>query len=330
MGASSPAGAGAEVDRAGPGEDPARVSVLIAAYRNAETVAPTLEALRRQSVPPHQVVVVASGGDGTAAVVRGFQPEVELIESEARLFPGSARNRGLARLTGDVVACLDADCVPAADWVERILDALGRGPGAIGGAVVNAPGSGPVAWAYYLSEFTPWLPGRSRALRDAPTCNTAYRAGLIEAAGRFTEEPLLSADSLLHWRLRQRLGVGLRFAPSVRVAHRYVGTAGQLLARRFRHGQSLAAARRRFGPDRLSARLFWGLAGAVLLPPYYVCRLLTRALGHPDVPAAALIRAFPLTVAGLTLWAWGQAHGALRSETSLGDPPGRRVGVEGA
>jgi len=307
-----------------------KVSVLIAAFRNAETVGLTLEGLRRQTVRPHQVVVVASGGDGTAAAVRATHPEVELIVSEARLFPGAARNRGLGRVTGDVVACLDADCVPDPDWIERILEAAGRGHRAIGGAVLNAPGSDALGWAYYLSEFAPWLPGRPRSLRDAPTCNSAYRAGLIEAAGRFTEEPLLSADSLLHWALRERLGVTLRFEPAVRVAHRYRGTAAQLLVRRFRHGRSLAAARRRFGQDRLFLRFFWGLAGAVLLPAFYVLRLLALAVGHPDVPASALLRALPLTVVALTLWSWGQAHGALRPERGGRDRRGRPLEAEGA
>ena len=135
-------------------------------------------------------------------------PGVELVESPRRLHPGAARNRGLARVTGDVVACLDADCVPDPDWIERVAAAMSREGQALGGAVLNATGSDAVGWAYFLSEFAPWLPGPPRALADAPTCNTAYRRGLIEAVGGLADADL-SADSLLHWTLRARLGVVL-------------------------------------------------------------------------------------------------------------------------
>jgi glycosyltransferase involved in cell wall biosynthesis len=288
-----------------------RVSVLIAAYRSVETIEHTLDALRAQTRAPHQVIVVESGDDGTAERLAG-RAEVELLRSPRRLHPGAARNRGLSRVSGDVVACLDADCVPDCDWIERVASSMADGTPALAGAVLNARDSDSLGWAYFLSEFAPWLPGAPRALADAPTCNTAYRRGLIESVGGFTEAPLLSADSLLHWTLRARLGVSLRFEPRMRVRHRYVGSARAFLARRFEHGRSLGRARRMFRRSGPAPRAARALAALALLPAFYALRLLRLAPGHPDVPWTAFVRALPLTLAGLTLWAWGQADGLLR------------------
>jgi glycosyltransferase involved in cell wall biosynthesis len=288
-----------------------KLSVLIAAYESRRTVAATLAALRLQSQPAHEIVVVESSGDGTDELVKREFPEVRLVVSESRLFPGAARQTGLRWVTGDVVACLDADCVPEPEWTASLTEAIGAGAPAVAGAVLNAAGSTTVGWAYFLSEFTPWLPGAPRELRDAPTCNTAYRAGLAEQVGGFPDQGLLSADSLLHWRLRERLGVRLRFVPQARVRHDYRGGAFEMLRRRFEHGRSLSAARRLFRPLGVPARVSWALAAALALPLFYLLRLFATAFGHPDVPRWSFLRALPLTVLALLLWAWGQAAGLL-------------------
>ena len=286
--------------------------MLVPAYRSHDSIGATLEALRRQTRPPHEVVVVESSGDGTAELVRRDFPEVVLVLSASRLFPGAARQRGLLRVTGDVVACLDADCAPEPEWASELARAIEAGAPAVAGAVLNAHGSNTAGWAYFLSEFAPWLPGPSRELGDAPTCNTAYPTRVLEQVGGFPDHGLLSADSLLHWRLRERLGAGLLFVPAARVRHVYRGSAAEMLRRRFAHGRSLSAARRVFRPRGLGLRFPWALGAGALLPPFYLLRLFAVAFGHGDVPRRAFLRALPLTALALVLWAWGQAVGLVR------------------
>ena len=292
--------------------------MIVASWRNGATLGATLAALSTQRLPPHEVIVVDSDGGGAAAFVASHLPQALLVDASARLFPGPARNRGLAKATGDVVACLDADCVPDPDWTERIAEGFQEGHQALAGAVLNAPESSVVGWAYFLSEFVPWLPGPAKPVSDAPTCNSSYRAGLIERSGGFTEREILSADSLLHWQMRKHTGASLWFTPAMRVRHRYLGTARELLGRRFEHGRSLALARQLLRPLGRLRRLGWASAALVLLPPFYVLRLFVRAFGHPEVPRRAFCRALPLTTLALLLWAWGQASGFLRPRAGAG------------
>ena len=76
-------------------DDELRLSVLVPAYLSLPTIAATLRALRLQTRPAHEVIVVESSGDGTAELVRRDFPEVRLVESSTRLYPGAARQTGL-------------------------------------------------------------------------------------------------------------------------------------------------------------------------------------------------------------------------------------------
>ena len=164
----------------------------------------------------------------------------------------------------------------------------------VAGAVLNAPDSTVVGWAYFLSEFAPWLPGRTRELPDAPTCNTAYRASVLERVGGFPDHGLLSADSLLHWRLGRELGQGLLFVPGARVRHTYRGSAAVMLRRRFAHGQSLSAARRVFRPLGLWARLPWALGAALSAAALLPGAPLHDRLRSPRRAAPSLPSGLPL------------------------------------
>lgn len=100
------------------------VGVAMAAYRAADTIGATLQALRDQTTPPDRVVVAIDGPDpDTEAVVRDFAPEVECLVLPSNTGgPGGPRNAAVTHLrnTGDVDAyCfLDADDIPYPRFIE--------------------------------------------------------------------------------------------------------------------------------------------------------------------------------------------------------------------
>ena len=118
-----------EADRSKP-----TVGVAMAAYRAADTIAATLQALLEQSLPPDRIVVAIDGPDpGTEAVVRTFAPEVEcLVLPRNTGGPGGPRNAAVTHLrrTGDVDAyCfLDADDVPYRRFIEVAADLMSLHP----------------------------------------------------------------------------------------------------------------------------------------------------------------------------------------------------------
>ncbi|WP_157155810.1 MULTISPECIES: glycosyltransferase family 2 protein [unclassified Diaminobutyricimonas] len=112
-----------------------RVSVVIPAYNDAELLEKCLAALGAQTRPADEVIVVDNAStDATAAVARNAGARV-LSEPVRGITRATAL--GFDAATGDVIARLDADSRPPADWIERVLALLEQS----GASVVTGPGS---------------------------------------------------------------------------------------------------------------------------------------------------------------------------------------------
>jgi glycosyltransferase involved in cell wall biosynthesis len=100
------------------------VSAVIPAYNAQEYIAEAIQSVFAQTYAPVEIVVVDDGSeDQTGRVVRSFGPRVRLYRQDRR-GPGAARNVGVAKTTGSLLAFLDADDVWMPDKLERQVGAL--------------------------------------------------------------------------------------------------------------------------------------------------------------------------------------------------------------
>lgn len=128
------------------GNGPPEVSVIVTTHNAASTIQRCLASLRAQRTDSrYEVIVVDSGRDDTARLVRDGFPEVRLLQFATRKYCGSARNRAIARARGRLAAFTDADCTVAEDWIQRICGAHQRDHLAIGGSIAN--GASSTRWA---------------------------------------------------------------------------------------------------------------------------------------------------------------------------------------
>jgi glycosyltransferase involved in cell wall biosynthesis len=98
------------------------VSVVIPARNDAAALERCLRALGEQTVAPLEIVVVDNGSaDATADVARRYGARVV---HEPRVGIPMAAATGYDAAQGEVLARLDADSVPPADWVERVTAAM--------------------------------------------------------------------------------------------------------------------------------------------------------------------------------------------------------------
>ena len=292
---------------------PPELSVVIASYNARDTIGTALEALEASETDvAYEVVVVDSSTDGTADVVSSRFPQVELVRSERRLYPGDARNLGVARAGGGILAFTDADCVVASDWIDRIARAHARGLAAVGGAIGNANPETAISWANQFCEFVTWLPaGGERSLADAPTACFSVTRKTFERFGPFLGGTLCS-DSAFCWRLVQA-GEAPRFVPDVRVGHLNVTRFRPFVVRKWRHG--LAFARVRIAEDRLGrGRCLARVVVAPAVPFVLFVRAAAAALRAPEF-RSAFIRSAPLVFVGHCAWALGEAASYVRATT---------------
>ncbi len=114
------------------------VSVIIPVFNDSGRLLNCLRALEAQTYPKsdYEVIVVDNGSD------EALEPQVNGF-AHVRVYrepqPGSyaARNKGISHAKGEIIAFTDADCIPAADWLENGVAALLaiRGRGLVGGCV---------------------------------------------------------------------------------------------------------------------------------------------------------------------------------------------------
>lgn len=236
-------------------------TAIIIGYRNEATIVRAVESVMSQWETGLEVVVVTSGPNSGAALVRAKYPTVRVEEVTERLMPGGARNRGIEVATGDVLGFLAADCIALDGWVRGHRRAHGRGNVAVAAAIVNADRDTPWATASWLLSYSNRLPGypseivnRSSARRHGLSVN---RRLLAELGGydpdiRIGEDTKM-ADSILS------AGQSIWFDGSIRIGHRGPGGTIELLTDEFRRGRLVRAHRElhNLGVGRFSSFVVW-------------------------------------------------------------------------
>jgi glycosyltransferase involved in cell wall biosynthesis len=92
-----------------PADSAPTFSVVVAAYQVADVVSDALESLRRQTVPPQEVIVCDDGStDALEEALAPYRDEIVFVR-KCHGGEASAKNAAAARASGDFVVILDAD-----------------------------------------------------------------------------------------------------------------------------------------------------------------------------------------------------------------------------
>jgi glucosyl-dolichyl phosphate glucuronosyltransferase len=216
-----------------------RASVIVCTFNRCDLLEGCLASLVAQNLSPseYEVVVVDNGStDKTHGVVERWMNRAENIrfESEPATGLSRARNAGIRRAKGEVVAFLDDDAVATERWLGALLGAYSRWPGigAVMGPVRLAwPGERP-SWLSPAMER--WFSGldlgrEPRLLKDGEApfgTNMSIRRDALNVAGGFAVElgrkgtRLISNEEReLFSRLRHS-GFAVAYEPGAAVWHR--------------------------------------------------------------------------------------------------------------
>ena len=296
---------------------PPDLSVIIASYNSRRTIGRCLDSLRAQETGrTFEVIVVDSSTDGAAQLIAQDHPEVVLITSAERRFPGGARNIGVSAATAGIIALLDADCTVDPGWVDAVLDAHRSPDAAVGGAIANGDRRGRVARAAYFTEFSQWMPGeRPGWMADAAAANMSYKRDVLDDVGPFIEGSYCS-DTDFHWRMRRK-GHRLRFEPAIVAYHHSINELGAFLRHERAHGCFFARVRSA-GQGFSAARRLAYAALCWFIPFVLFARLARRHLRN-RVYLADFLMSSPLVLLGLAAWALGEGAGYLKGSRIEGE-----------
>lgn len=98
-----------------------KISIVIPAYNEEQYLGSALNALNAQSFPrdAFEIIVVDNAStDNTSEVARAHGADTVILEP--RKGTNRARQTGLEHSAGEIVAFLDADCIPPKNWLSKI------------------------------------------------------------------------------------------------------------------------------------------------------------------------------------------------------------------
>jgi GT2 family glycosyltransferase len=129
------------------------ISVIIPTFNRGEELQCCLDRLVSQSLDKarFEVLVVDDGSQPPAGPAANGLRLVVLRQKNRG--PAAARNLGASHARGEILAFTDDDCRPQAGWLEALLEAARRQPGALlGGATRNGLQDNPFAEASQLIQ----------------------------------------------------------------------------------------------------------------------------------------------------------------------------------
>lgn len=103
-----------------------RASVIVPARNSEHELGRLLACLRVQTAAREtfEVIVVDDASTDATADVARAEPDVKVLAMGTPVGPYPARNAAVEIAKGDLLAFTDADCLPAADWIERAVAAF--------------------------------------------------------------------------------------------------------------------------------------------------------------------------------------------------------------
>jgi len=214
------------------------LSIIVPSYNSEHVISDCLSSLEKQTYAGNfEIIVVDSSIDKTSEIVASDYPAVKLIRLNKRTNPGRARNIGIGEAKGDSIVFIDADCIAAPDWLERMAGAHESFYSIVGGIVRNSPKSNSlVGRAGYMAEFREFLPEMHRQeVTHIPTCNVSYKRRIFNKFGLFQGDYYPQEDLIFNYSLSKQ-GEKILLDPAICVWHRHRSGLGDFLYHQYRIG----------------------------------------------------------------------------------------------
>ncbi len=294
------------------------VSVLIAAFNEADHIAETLEGCLAIDYPDFEVVVVDDGStDETSARVMPFVREgrVRLVRKLVNEGKAMALNDGLRCTRGEVLLVIDADAVPDPMILRHMVPHF-QSPRV--GAVTGNPrvrNRNTLLCKLQAIEFTSIISLQRRAQRIwgriltmSGVCGAFHRNALFDV-GLYSPD-MATEDIDLSWKLQLRHW-DIRYEPRAVVWMRVPSTLRGLWRQRRRWAVGLAQVLRRHGRAALRwrSRRLWPLviesaasiAWAYCFVALTILWIFCYSIGYPPVGASPIPNWWGMLIATMCL-----------------------------
>ena len=219
------------------------ISVVIPTYNRRQYLEECLLSLGNQAYPvaQYEVIVVDDGStDETRDFLNEFSRNVPFrfrALHQSNRGPSSARNLGVSKASGDLIAFLDDDCIAGEGWLESLSKRFGDEQVAgVGGAIKSITSGTIPSYLNYMGLFSHLI--QDGVVYYIITANACYRKAVLQEVGGFNEgirKPGCE-DPILSLRVREH-GYVLTYDPDAIVLHQHKRDLSSLLGTFFNYGR---------------------------------------------------------------------------------------------
>jgi glycosyltransferase involved in cell wall biosynthesis len=250
-----------------------------------QDLAQTLEGVARLTYPRERIetiVVVDDEVDAkSVAEIRARYPHVLVVTSRASNY-FDAKNAGAEASSGDVIALLDGDCVPAPDWLDLLLSRLVDGVDAVAGCT-RYEGRSVSARTFSIPDFAYVLEDEQDGASGFNINNVAFRREVL-LAHPFDARIRRNGGCYFLFHQLRAAGARIVYEPRATVAHGVGDVRGLGFVRKhFERGFDGVTVYRLDEQSVLRGTKFFRRAGPAALLAIYARRLLIdwrRMLRH--------------------------------------------------
>lgn len=244
------------------------VSVIVCTYRsdNFENVLDVVASLLNQTYRKTEIIIVVDGNERLReklATTYNTHDNIQVVASEESIGVSGARNLGIRRARGDILAFIDDDAIAEKKWIESLVNTYQKSDAiAVGGTVL------PIWLAKkpdYLPEELYWLVGLTyqgfgkegvTEVRNALGANMSFKREVFEKVGSFSQDfgfarkgasYIQGEEPEFALRMKNKFGKGFLYNPELVVYHKVSKQKTRLrilLKRAFYQGYSKALLKR--------------------------------------------------------------------------------------
>jgi len=286
------------------------ISIIVPSYRSQATIGECIRSLLAQKIKEKpEILVVNSSIDEIHEIVKAHYPTVHFIQLKKRAFAGTARNIGIQKTKGDIVAFIDADCTPSSDWLSKIISWHQKGYRIVGGSIVNGSHQNIFSRAEYpleILEFSPNNPRRETKFVSAANCS--FRRDVFAEYGLFPD--IRAGEDLVFCHKIAGRGEKIIFDPSIKVFHKNDIGFERYVKKQIMHGKNSYKIRQmeRLSGSFMNNPLILPLL-LPLLPSIRAARIIYRSICLKNKLICDILSTFPIFFLGCVMWSFGYAQG---------------------
>lgn len=256
----------------------AKISIITPCYTKERLgdITELLDSVQAQTYDNIEMLVVAERSPELASSIRGYVQEkgysnIQVLYNQDEWGSYSARNLGIERAQGDILAFIDDDALLFPDWAEETARNYAEDDSVIGltGPILPLWEDDSMAWfpkeLYWIFSCTYWDWTEKTEVRNGYGTNISFRREAFERCGLFRSSLGVekgwgksdwqrpgAKETEFSLRVTQKTGKRVVYNPNIRVKHkvyRYRLTTGFVAKRAYWEGYAKALLNKRHHPS---------------------------------------------------------------------------------